>query len=143
MLDQSSLVLESVALAQVVELVVQMLVDLARRPVFHQQPPEDTQTPHPHDLTIGGTTRQSNISQSLSKASNVLSTPSYCCSRKRRLRNYIRRHSSISCTLPLPKSPMSPDPPRSSELSGTGTRVHSDLLADDEAIGNKLADGLT
>ena len=37
---------------------------------------------------------------------------------------------------------MSPNPPRSSEFPSTSARVHSDLFADDEAIGDKLADGL-
>lgn len=37
---------------------------------------------------------------------------------------------------------MSTDPPRSGQFPRTGPRVHSDLLADDEAIGDQLADGL-
>lgn len=38
---------------------------------------------------------------------------------------------------------MSPDPPRRSQLSSSGARVHSDGLSDDEAIGYELADCLT
>lgn len=37
---------------------------------------------------------------------------------------------------------MSPNPPRSRQLPGPSARVHSDGLADDEAIGYKFADGL-
>jgi hypothetical protein len=38
---------------------------------------------------------------------------------------------------------MSTNSSRSSELTGAGSRVHGDWLANDEAIGNELADGLT
>lgn len=38
---------------------------------------------------------------------------------------------------------MSTDPSRRSQLPGASTRVHGDLFADDEAIGNELADSLT
>ena len=37
---------------------------------------------------------------------------------------------------------MSADAAGGGELSRTGSRVHGDLLADDEAIGDELADGL-
>lgn len=37
---------------------------------------------------------------------------------------------------------MSPNPPGSSQLPRAGTRVHGDLFADDEPIGDELADGL-
>lgn len=50
MLDQSTLVLESVALAQVVELVVKMLVDLAAGTILDQETAEDAKTAHPEDL---------------------------------------------------------------------------------------------
>lgn len=50
MLNQCSLVLESVTLAQVVELVVQVLVDLARGAVFDQKTAEDSETAHPEHL---------------------------------------------------------------------------------------------
>ena len=51
MLHQCSLVFESVTLAEVVEFVVEMLVNLARGTVFDQQTTENPQTSHPHDLT--------------------------------------------------------------------------------------------
>ena len=37
---------------------------------------------------------------------------------------------------------MSSNPPRSGEFPGPSTRVHGDLFADDQAIGDKLADRL-
>lgn len=59
MLNQGSLVLEGVTLAGVVQLVVQVLVDLAAGTVLDQEAAEDTQAAHPEDLRghtgIGGT----------------------------------------------------------------------------------------
>lgn len=37
---------------------------------------------------------------------------------------------------------MATDPAGEVQLTSTGTRVHGDWLADDEAIGDELADGL-
>ena len=51
-------------------------------------------------------------------------------------------HTSILGTLPLTETSMSPDPSCSSKLSGSCSAVHGDLFADDEAIGDKLANGL-
>lgn len=50
MLDQCSLVLEGVTLAQVIELMVQVLVDLARGAVFDQETAKDSETAHPEHL---------------------------------------------------------------------------------------------
>lgn len=59
MLNEGALVLEGVTLAGVVELVVQVLVDLAAGAVLDQQTAEDTETAHPKDLlghtSIGST----------------------------------------------------------------------------------------
>jgi hypothetical protein len=52
MLDEGTLVLERVTLAEVVELVVEVLVDLAGGAVLDEQTAEDTQTTHPHHLTV-------------------------------------------------------------------------------------------
>ena len=52
MLDERTLVLEGVTLAQVVKLVVQVLVDLASSAVLDEQAAEDTQTAHPHHLAV-------------------------------------------------------------------------------------------
>ena len=50
MLYQCPLVLESIALAQMVELVIQVLVDFARGTVFDQEAAEDSEAPHPENL---------------------------------------------------------------------------------------------
>ena len=50
MLNQCSLVLESVTLAGVVQLVVQVLVDLAGGTVLNQKTAEDSETAHPENL---------------------------------------------------------------------------------------------
>ena len=55
MLNQRSLVLEGVTLAQVVELVVKVLVDLTAGTVLDQQTTEDTEAAHPHNLAEGNT----------------------------------------------------------------------------------------
>lgn len=59
MLNKSTLVLECVTLAQVVELVVEVLVDLAAGTVLDQEASEDSQAAHPEDLgghtSIGST----------------------------------------------------------------------------------------
>jgi hypothetical protein len=51
-------------------------------------------------------------------------------------------HTSIRSTLPLTHTPVATETTSSSELTRTGARVHGDWLADDEAIGNELADGV-
>lgn len=59
MLNEGALVLEGVTLAQVVQLVVQVLVDLAAGTVLDEETAEDAQTAHPEDLRghtgVGGT----------------------------------------------------------------------------------------
>ena len=52
MLNQCSLVLEGVTLAQVVELVVQVLVDLAAGTILDEKTAENTETAHPDDLAV-------------------------------------------------------------------------------------------
>lgn len=52
MLNKGTLVLEGVTLAQVVELVVKMLVDLAGSAVLDQEAAEDTLAAHPDDLAV-------------------------------------------------------------------------------------------
>lgn len=51
-LNQRSLVLEGVTLAQVVELVVKMLVDLTAGTVLDQETAEDAKASHPDDLAV-------------------------------------------------------------------------------------------
>lgn len=54
----------------------------------------------------------------------------------------LRRHPSVGGTLPLTETSVATDTAGGSELTGAGTRVHGDGLADDEAIGDELADGV-
>ena len=54
----------------------------------------------------------------------------------------VPRHTGISGTLPLTETAVSTNASSGCELSGTGSRVHGDGLADDEAIGDELADRL-
>ena len=58
MLDQCALVLECIALAEMVEFVVKVFVDLARGTVLDEEATEDSKTTHPHDLTVISSTRQ-------------------------------------------------------------------------------------
>lgn len=48
--DQSALVLEGVTLAEMVQLVIEMLVDFARSTIFHEQTAEDSEPTHPQNL---------------------------------------------------------------------------------------------
>lgn len=50
MLNQRPLMLERISLAEMIQLMIQMLVDLATGPVLHQQAPQHPQSPHPQDL---------------------------------------------------------------------------------------------
>lgn len=52
MLDQCTLVLEGVTLAELVEFVVEVLVNLASSTVLDKQTSEDTQASHPEDLAV-------------------------------------------------------------------------------------------
>lgn len=61
-LNKGTLVLEGVTLAQVVELVVEVLVDLAGGTVLDQQAAQDTETAHPHDLAVGIVSHNPNTS---------------------------------------------------------------------------------
>lgn len=52
MLDQSTLVLEGITLAQMIEFVVEVLVDLAGSAVLDQKATENAEAAHPHDLAV-------------------------------------------------------------------------------------------
>ena len=145
--DQSTLVLECITLAQVVQFVVEVLVDLARGTVLDEQSAENTQTTHPHDLTVPKS------SASLSDIASLIASDDSWQNQKvqldfhappnlQRLNHDLRWHSGIGCTLPLSETAMSANTASSSQLSRTSARVNSDGFADDEAIGDKLADGL-
>ena len=51
-LDEGTLVLERVTLAQVVELVVKVLVDLASGTVLDEETAENSEAAHPKDLAV-------------------------------------------------------------------------------------------
>lgn len=57
-------------------------------------------------------------------------------------RSSIPGHTSVLGTLALTQTAVTANPAGLSELTGAGTRVHGDGLADDEAIADELADGL-
>jgi hypothetical protein len=102
-LNERSLVLEGVTLAGVVQLVVQVLVDLARGAVLDEEAAEDTEAAHPEDL-LG--------------------------------------HTGIGGTLALTEATVAAVTAGQVELTSTGSRVHGNGLADDQAILDQLADGL-
>jgi hypothetical protein len=122
-LDQCSLVLEGVTLAQVVEFVVKVLVNLAAGTILDEKTAEDTKTAHPDNLAVVIPIRTNPLSH--------VSRP-----------NSIPRHTSICSTLPLTKTTVSTNSSGGCEFASAGSGVHSDRLLDDEAIGNELADGL-
>ena len=70
MLNEGTLVLEGVTLAQVVELVVEVLVDLAGGAVLDQQTTEDTETAHPHNLAVGNCQPQFHLSSNITTPCN-------------------------------------------------------------------------
>jgi len=70
-LNQCSLVLESVTLAQVVEFVIEMFVDLAAGTVLDEETTEDSETAHPNDLAW-----HTGICRTLSLTETTMSTES-------------------------------------------------------------------
>lgn len=72
MLDEGALVLESVTLAQVVQLVVEVLVDLAAGTVLDEKTAEDTHAAHPEDL-LGHTSVGSTLSLTVATVSALTS----------------------------------------------------------------------
>lgn len=167
MLNKGALVLECVTLGGVVQLVVEVLVDLSGGTVLDQKAAENTLTAHPHDLPIiqhvsldlirtidGSLNVARNIPSILSScnhvgtmARNSLTTPCFyplyhLTSTSNRDGVHVLRHTGIGSTLPLSEATVATDPAGEVQLTSTGTRVHGDWLADDEAIGDELADGL-
>jgi len=51
-LDEGTLVLEGVTLAEMVQLVVEVLVDLSGGTVLDEETAEDTEATHPEDLAV-------------------------------------------------------------------------------------------
>jgi len=54
----------------------------------------------------------------------------------------LARHSRILCTLSLTEASVSTNSSGGVQLSSTGSRVHGNWLADDEAIAHQFSDGL-
>jgi len=115
-------VLECVTLAQVVEFVVKVFVDLACGTILDEETAENSKTAHPNDLAI----RISEPVLHLHPSLNV----------------FVPWHTGISRTLPLTETTVSTQSSSGGEFAGAGSGVHGDGLADDEAICNELADGL-
>lgn len=122
-LNESALVLEGVTLAQVVELVVEVLVDLAGGAVLDQQATENALAAHPDDLAMGRL--------SVSARGGVVVGGAA-----------IPGHTGVLGTLSLTETTVATEAASGVQLTGAGARVHGDGLADDEAIGDELADGL-
>lgn len=149
-LNKSTLVLEGVTLAQVVELVVEVLVDLAGSAVLDEQAAEDTQTTHPHNLTVIQHISTLSLEHSLGPLSPCchpkpcisLRLPPLSAALSWCFGANLRWHSSIGGTLPLTETTVTSNAAGGGQLPGAGTRVHSDGLLDNEAIGDELADGL-
>jgi hypothetical protein len=123
-LNESALVLEGVTLAQVVELVVKVLVDLAGGAVLDQQATENALAAHPDDLAVGGLS----VSAVVAMVEDGAAIPG---------------HTGVLGTLSLTETTVATEAASGVQLTGAGARVHGDGLADNEAIGDKLADGLT
>ncbi len=127
-LDKSFLVLECITLAQVIQLVVEMLVDLAAGAVSDEQTTQNPETTHPQHLAANESQHHGTGGlQNRKFRDSKISVP---------------WHASIFGTLSLAETSVSADPPSRIQSSCPGTRVHSDGFADDEAIGDKLADRL-
>lgn len=136
-LNKGTLVLEGITLAQVVELVVKVLVDLASGTVLDEEATENTLAAHPEDLAVIAISMQLS-GQQVAQTQSALgcSAPSLgsLCA--------IPRHSGFLSTLPLTETTVSTDSAGGVQFPSTRTGVHSDGLADDEAIGDEFADGL-
>lgn len=135
-LNEGALVLEGVTLAEVVELVVEVLVDLAAGTVLDQKTAEDTETAHPQNLAV-----IHHISD-CSKAPKVFQVEFVVVFFRRIRGRRLPGHTSVLGTLPLTVATVATDAASGGQLPGAGTGVHGDGLLDDEAIGNQLADGL-
>lgn len=145
--DEGTLVLEGVTLAQVVELVIEVLVDLAGSAVFDEETAEDSEAAHPDDLAIRRLP-SANVFHHQFHQFPIILDPRNAYRSVLRLGvvcgggYIIPRHTSILSTLPLTEAPMSANSSSGRQLTRTGARVHGDGLADDEAIGDELADRL-
>lgn len=143
MLNEGALVLEGVTLAQVVQLVVEVLVDLAAGTVLDEEAAEDTEAAHPKDLAVIRP-HQHPAQPYFFRFPQIHATkfvPSHQ-DRPNRGSACLPRHTSVLGTLPLTVATVTTDAASGVQLPSAATGVHGNRLADDEAIGNQLADGL-
>lgn len=131
-LDQGTLVLEGVTLAEVVQLVVEVLVDLAGGTVADEQTAENTHATHPQDGA-------GNPSSASTDHDTMMTNPVLARTEEK---NNIPGHTSVLGTLALTQTPVTANSAGHVELTGTRAGVHGDGLADDQAITDELADGL-
>ncbi len=117
--------LECVTFAKMVEFVVQMLVDLPASTILHKKTAENSESSHPNDLA-----REHSVS--------ILFPFALCLIREL----CIPWHTSIRSTFPFTKTTMSTNSSSSLKITGSRSRVHSNRLANDEAIGDELPNGL-
>lgn len=153
-LNKGTLVLEGVTLAQVVELVVKVLVDLASSSVLDEKTTEDTKAAHPDGLAVHNSSAFDLVLIFHLANSSFLSLDLVVSERCplslllffflfQGARIVIPGHTSILGTLSLTETTVTADTASGSQLTGAGARVHGNGLADDEAIRDELADGLT
>lgn len=143
MLNEGALVLEGVTLAQVVQLVVEVLVDLAAGTVLDEETAEDTEAAHPKDLAVIRP-HQHPAQPYFFRFPQIHATNSSHLIKTFRTGGSacLPRHTSVLGTLPLTVATVTTDTASGVQLPGAATGVHGNRLADDEAIGNQLADGL-
>ena len=108
MFNQCTLVFEGVTLAQVVEFVVEVLVDLSRGTILDEKPAQNTLATHPKNLTKIPT-----LSASPSTYFNILRDE---VRQKRGLfiSDLVPWHSGVLSTFPLTETPMPADSTSSS-----------------------------
>ena len=110
-LNESALVLEGVTLAQVVELVVKVLVDLAGGAVLDQQATENALAAHPDDLAVN----RLSVSALVAMVEDGAAIPG---------------HTGVLGTLSLTETTVATEAASGVQLTGAGARVHGDGLAD-------------
>ena len=139
-LNEGTLVLEGVTLAQVVELVVEVLVDLAGGTVADEETTENTHAAHPEDLAKQR--KKKATSATASRFQFHRASPRQAGGRRKTKVVCVPGHTGILGTLALTQTAVTAVAAGLVELTGAGTGVHGDGLADDQAIADELADGL-
>jgi hypothetical protein len=136
--NEGTLVLEGVTLAEEVEFVVKVLVDLATGTVLDEETAENTETTHPDDLAVIQT-RQQGIPKSFS----VYSATEMSISMPTEHFSNVPWHTGVLATLSLSHTSVTTDSSRLVQGTGASAGVCGNWLADDKAIFGKFADSLT